>query len=509
MPQLSDALYPAAWLPERVLQFGTGVLLRGLPDYFIDKANKQGIFNGTIVVVKSTGGATDEFATQNNRYTLAVRGIENGQDVHEDTVITAISRVVSAQTQWREVLNVAKNPALQVIISNTTEVGLTYVEESIFQSPPASFPAKLTAFLYERFKDVGGSRNRGLVVIPTELVTDNGLKLREMVEALAKYNELGRLFMKWLKFHVRFCNSLVDRIVPGKPDADTLAAMQTKLGYTDALLTVAEPYRLWAIEGDERVRDILSFAQVDSGVIIEEDITFYRERKLRLLNGVHTLTVPMAYLLGFETVYEANRDPAMSAFIRQLMHDEVLPTVPDVGLPGMDAAAISTFAGDVLERWLNPHIEHLLLNITVEHTAKMQSRNVKTLQRYYRKFNAVPPLMALGLAGYLRFMRAVRLEEGQYLGEIETEAGVITYPIRDAQAAYFYDRWQAVNPTDATSVRALVLAVLADEQRWQANLTALPGFADAVAISLTELLTIGPAATLARYIQPVQSLPNS
>lgn len=504
MPQLSDALYPANWLPERVLQFGTGVLLRGLPDYFIDKANKQGIFNGTIVVVKSTGGTADEFAAQNNRYTLAVRGIENGQDISEDTVITAISRVISAQTQWREVLNVAKNPALQVIISNTTEVGLTYVEESIFQSPPASFPAKLTGFLYERFKDVGGSRNRGLIVIPTELVTDNGLKLREMVEALAKHNELGRLFMKWLKFHVRFCNSLVDRIVPGKPDADTLTALQTNLGYTDALLTMAEPYRLWAIEGDERVRDILSFAQTDPGVIIEEDITFYRERKLRLLNGVHTLTVPMGYLLGFETVYEVNQDPAMGAFIRRLMQEEVLPTVPDMGLPGMDSAAISTFAGEVLERWRNPHIEHLLLSITVEHTAKMQSRNVKTLQRYYRKVNAVPPLMALGLAGYLRFMRVVGVEEGQYFGEIETATGVITYPIRDAQAAYFQDRWRAVNAADAASVRALVLSVLADETRWQANLTALPGFADTVTTCLIELLTIGPAATLARYVQPGQ-----
>jgi tagaturonate reductase len=496
MPQLSETLSPTNSLPERVLQFGTGVLLRGLPDYFIDKANKQGIFNGSVVVVKSTDGTATDFDAQNCRYTLAVRGIENGQDVSENTVVTAISRVLLAQTQWRAVLNVAKNPALQVIISNTTEVGLNYVEESIFQNPPASFPAKLTAFLYERFKDVGGSRNRGLVIIPTELVTDNGLKLREMVEALATYNELGRLFVKWLKFHVRFCNSLVDRIVPGKPDADTLADLQTQLGYTDALLTVAEPYRLWAIEGDERVRDILSFASTDTGVVIEEDITFYRERKLRLLNGVHTLTVPMAYLLGFETVYEANTDPAASLFIKRLMYEEVLPTVPDFGLPGMDTTAITTFADEVLERWHNPHIEHLLLNITVEHTAKMQSRNVKTLQRYYRKFNTVPPLMALGFAAYLRFMRVVREESGNYFGEIETNAGVITYPIRDAQAAYFQARWQGVVQTDTDSVRALVLAVLADEARWTANLTALPGFADAVAANLSDLLTNGPATTL-------------
>src|SRR6186997_3664458 len=74
-------------LPERVLQFGTGVLLRGLPDYFIDKANRQGIFNGRIVVVKSTThGDTSAFEKQDGLYTHCIRGIENGQKKEENII---------------------------------------------------------------------------------------------------------------------------------------------------------------------------------------------------------------------------------------------------------------------------------------------------------------------------------------------------------------------------------------------------------------------------------------
>jgi tagaturonate reductase len=478
------------------LQFGTGVLLRGLPDYLVQKANAEGHFNGSIVIVKSTDSRTDEFTDQDNLYTVAVRGVQQGQDVSETTVVSAVSRVLAAQTQWDEVLRLARNPSLQIIISNTTEVGLNYVEESIFQHPPQSFPAKLTAFLYERFRSVGGSKAKGLVVIPTELVTDNGLKLREAVEKLAKYNELGKLFSKWLKFHVPFCNSLVDRIVT-RPTAEAQEALQTELGYEDGLLTFTEPYHLWAIEGNDRVRQTLSFADASpQQVIIDEDINFYRERKLRVLNGTHTLTMPLGYLLGLETVADEMQHPTMSRFVESLMLDEIVPTVPDYGIPGMDKAAVAQFAHDVLDRFRNPHLDHLLLNISLQETAKMQARNVATIQRYVEQFNAVPKRIALGFAAYLLFMKSVRQEDGQYLGEVSANGGIITYPIRDERAAYFFEKWQSVKPNESASIQAFVEQILADETLWLANLTSLSGFADAVAANLTAMLTEGTAKVL-------------
>ncbi|WP_420151480.1 tagaturonate reductase [Spirosoma sp.] len=497
MAKLNRSTHPAPTFPEKILQFGTGVLLRGLPDYLVHKANAQGKFEGSIVIVKSTDSKTDEFTDQGNLYTVAVRGVQQGQNVSETTVVSAVSRVLAAQTQWSQVLMLARNPKLQIIISNTTEVGLDYVEESIFQNPPQSFPAKLTSFLYERFRSVGGSKAKGLIVIPTELVTDNGLKLREAVEKLAQYNELGKLFTKWLKFHVRFCNSLVDRIVT-RPTDEAQKSIEAEAGYEDELLTMTEPYHLWAIEGDDRVKQTLGFADGDTPqIIIDEDINFYRERKLRVLNGTHTLTMPLGYLLGLETVAEEMKHPTMSKFIESLMLDEIVPTVPDYGIPGMDKEAVKQFAHDVLDRFRNPYLDHLLLNISLQETAKMQARNVATLERYYEKFNAVPQRMALGFGAYLLFMKAVREKDGQFYGEIAiANDGKITYPIRDDKAGYFYGDWKTVKANAPATIQSFVKSVLSDVKLWQTDLSALPGFADQVTKNLTSLLTIGPEKTL-------------
>ncbi|WP_170069461.1 tagaturonate reductase [Spirosoma pollinicola] len=497
MAKLTRSTHPAPVFPEKILQFGTGVLLRGLPDYLVQKANNEGRFEGSIVVVKSTDSQTDEFSEQDNLYTVAVRGFQQGQEVTENVIVSAISRVLAAQTQWSEVLKLARNPKLQIIVSNTTEIGLNYVEESIFQNPPQSFPAKLTSFLYERFRSVGGSKAKGLVVIPTELVTDNGLKLRDAVERLAQFNELGKLFTKWLKFHVRFCNSLVDRIVT-RPTDDSQKILQQEVGYEDSLLTFTEPYYLWAIEGDDRVRETLSFAGPSSPqIIIDEDINFYKERKLRVLNGTHTLTMPLGYLLGLETVADEMRHPTMSKFIESLMLNEIVPTVPHYDIPGMDKAAVTQFANDVLDRFRNPHLDHLLLKISLQQTAKMQARNVATLQRYYEQTHEVPKLMALGFAAYLLFMKVVREEHGQFFGEIAlASGGSLNYPIQDDKAGYFYGDWKTVKERAPATVQTFVQSVLSDKTLWQTDLTTLPGFSDAVAKDLNLLLTKGVVKTL-------------
>ena len=283
-------------LPEKVLQFGTGVLLRGLCDYFIDKANKQGIFNGRIIVVKSTDkGDADAFNEQDGLFTHAVKGIENGQAIEQYILNASISRTLSARSQWHEILHCAKNPEMQIVISNTTEVGIALLEnDKITNNPPASFPVKLLAFLYERWKEFKGSASSGMVIVPTELVVGNGDLLRDIVLKQAHNNNLEPEFIDWLKKHNNFCNSLVDRIVPGQPEKEMVDELQKKFGYEDNLMVLSEVYRLWAIQGDEHVRKVLSFAQADSGVIIERDIEIYRELKLRMLNGTHTLQCGMS-----------------------------------------------------------------------------------------------------------------------------------------------------------------------------------------------------------------------
>src|SRR5215213_9245740 len=256
-------------LPEKVLQFGTGVLLRGLPDHFIDKANKKGLFNGRVVVIKSTGGDASAFEKQDGLYTLCVRGVENGVKVEENIINASISRVLSAKEQWAEVLECAHDPNMQIIISNTTEVGIQLMNDDVRKHPPVSFPGKLLAFLYERYQAFNGSAQSGMVIVPTELIPDNGKKLEAIVLELAHLNGLPDEFIEWLEESNHFCNSLVDRIVPGKPAAADREALEAELGYQDQLLTMAEVYRLWAIEGDAHVKQVLSFAEADEGVIIE------------------------------------------------------------------------------------------------------------------------------------------------------------------------------------------------------------------------------------------------
>ena len=259
-------------LPEKILQFGTGVLLRALPDYFVDKANRRGIFNGRILLAKSTGaGEMDAFNKQDGLYSLSIRGMEAGVPVDQHIICSAISRVLSAGSQWAEILKSAANSELQIVISNTTEVGIQLVKESILQKPPASFPAKLLAFLFERYKIFKGSPEAGMLIIPTELLTDNGIILKSILTELAEINKLDQSFIGWLVKHNRFCSSLVDRIVPGKPDSFTKEQLEKGWGYEDELMAVCEPYRLWAIEGEfhdtQMVRRIGSLrSDVASGV---------------------------------------------------------------------------------------------------------------------------------------------------------------------------------------------------------------------------------------------------
>jgi len=466
-------------LPERVLQFGTGVLLRGLPDYFIDKANRQGLFNGRVVVVKSTeSGDAGAFDRQDGLYTLCVRGIEEGKRVEENIICSAISRVLSARDQWQEILQLAHRAEMQIVISNTTEVGIQLVEDDIRRRPPGSFPGKLLGFLYERWQAFGGSPESGMVIVPTELIVDNGKKLAGIVRELAQISHLPADFMIWIEQHCRFCSSLVDRIVPGKPDAPTWQQLQHDLGYTDDLLAISEVYRLWAIEGDEKVRSVLSFAAADPGVIIEPGIEIYRELKLRLLNGTHTLSCGLGVLAGFGTVKNAMDDPAFASFVTELMMKEIAPAIP-YKVPMQEARE---FGLRVLDRFRNPNLQHQWISITMQYSLKMRSRVIPVLLEHYQQHNDPPQHVALGFAAYLLFMRAEK-KEGW-----------------DDKAGYFADLWAKHEPSEVAMV------AMSDKSLWDADLTVLPGFADGVREQLDTLINKGAATALAKVSTQKSSL---
>ena len=442
-------------LPEKVLQFGTGVLLRGLPDYYIDKANKQNVFNGRVVVVKSTGIAVNEFTTQDALYTQCIKGIVDGKPVEDYIINASISNLLSAKANWNDVMKYAESADMQIIISNTTEVGIVLkTEDDINATPPESFPAKLLAFLYRRYKFFKGSEESGMIIIPTELIVDNGNKLKEILSALSAINKLDKKFIEWLNSANDFCNSLVDRIVPGALKPHEQRAFEEKAGYTDVLTIMSEPYSLWAIESSsEKTKEILSFSTVDETIVVATDINKYRELKLRLLNATHTFSCALSYLAGFDLVSESMREDGICKFIKQLMLHEIAPCITGDTITNNEA---ENFANSVIERFCNPYIKHKWLSISMNYTAKINMRCVPLIFKYYEATGKIPSYMSAGFAAYILFMKPVEVIDGIYYGNSHNNK----YVIDDNNAAAFYTLWKNFPPD------VLAQKVLSDESLW-------------------------------------------
>ena len=466
-------------LPERAVQFGTGAFLRGFVEYFIDAANRTGAFDGRIVAIGSTGSGRDDIVNnQDGLYTLVTEGIENGRPVREFKLIASISRALSANAEWNEVLQLARNPEISLVFSNTTEVGITLDPDDELADPPRSYPGKLTAFLYERARTFGYSADSGLTIVPCELIERNGDKLRDIVSELAERWNLGSQFQQWLNTSAVFCNTLVDRIVPGSPVAERRAELDELLGYRDELLTVAEPYRLFAIEAPKNALASLRFADADAGVVLTSDVEPYRLRKVRLLNGAHSLLAPVALLCGAQTVYEAMSDEVTGAYLRRTMYDELVCS--------LDAPNAAQFAHDVIERFTNPYLAHALFDITLHGTMKMKVRVIPSIVELVAKEKRVPELIAFGFAAWVLFMR----------GDLQRQRVASGLPVpADDHAESIRQLWSSGMPP-----QEIVRVVCADTALWGVDLTAIPGFAEAVASHLTKITDAGVRTALSELL---------
>jgi len=425
--------------PEKLLQFGTGVLLRGLPDQYISEANRVGKFRGRVVVVKSTqNGTTDAFADQDGLYTICVKGIDNGQLVNKSYVNASISRVLSAVEDWDAILECAKSVDLSIVTSNTTEVGIVFTEENILDSVPSSFPGKLLAILHARFVHFNGDPSKGLVIIPAELIEENGTKLADILNRLADHNQLGEAFRDWLNQANPICNTLVDRIVPGKLSSADQAATEAMFGYSDELMIMAEPFGLWAIEStDQRVIDALGFCDEEKGCRIVPSIQKFKELKLRMLNASHTFSCGVSMLAGMEFVKDSMNNEALKKYISQLALEEIAQAITGEKI---NLAEADAFGKAVIDRFANPFLEHKWGSIAAQFTLKMKIRCLPLIVATFEKTGLLPVRMLIGFSAYLVQM-------------------------------------DLVNSDDlASSLRN----VLSDKETWGQDLAAIPGFLDKV-----------------------------
>lgn len=403
-------------LPEKVLQFGTGVLLRGLPDQYIDQANRRGTFNGRVVVIKTTAqGSLLPYRQQDCLYSICMRGKVGEQLIDETYINASISRVLNAQEDWNAIKEFSTSPDLQLVISNTTEVGIVYDAERIDADMPSSFPGKLLALLHHRYQYYKGDLEKGLVILPAELIEYNGDKLREVLKQLIAYNELEQGFVNWFNASVVICNTLVDRIVPGKLSEGEHKEKEIELGYKDELMISCEPFGLWVIEStDERVKKAVGFADDATGCKVVPSIHKYKELKLRMLNATHTFSCAISILAGIRLVRESMSDSELSAFIADLVLQEIKDVIVSNEIPEDEAIR---FGKTVLDRFANPFLDHKWDSIASQYALKMQGRCVPLIFAYHQKRHSLPFNMLVGLAAYLVWFDVIPDEIPQMMCE--------------------------------------------------------------------------------------------
>ena len=471
--------------PVGILQIGDGNFLRAFVDWMVDVANGAGLFNGEVTIVQPLPrGIAERLNAQDGLFTVLLRGVQDGKSVSSARVVSCVKRALDPYAQWNEMLAAASEPSLRFVVSNTTEAGIAYVEEG-FEAGccPANFPAKLTALLLARFTALGGTRESGLVFLPCELIEANGTKLREHILHFADAWQLPPTFVAWVKDCNVFCNTLVDRIVPGFP-ADEAEALYAQLGYRDPLLVAAEPFLLWVIEGPQALADALPLHKAGLDVVWTQDLQPYRTRKVRILNGAHTASSLAAFCAGLDTVKSMTDDPVVAKYLNRVMFDEIVPFVP---LPEAERRA---YAETIMERFANPSIRHELISIALNSVSKWQVRVLPTVKDYAAKHGRAPVGLSFSLAALLYFYRGRFSDSGEYLGERQGER----YPIRDNAdvLTILAALWR-----EHADGGQLVSAVLADTRLWGEDLTLIPGLAAQAAHALERILAVGVKAAMA------------
>lgn len=459
--------------PVKVIQFGEGNFLRAFVDWKIDKMNKEADFNGSVAVVQPLeGGLIHMLNEQDCLYTLYLQGIQNGKATKTHTVIDCIDRAVDPYKDYNKYLELAEIPSVRFIISNTTEAGIVFENDDKLEGGcQKGYPSKLTALLYHRFKTFNGALDKGLNIIPCELIDRNGEKLKEIVLKYAEIWNLGDEFITWINTANTFFCSLVDRIVPGYP-RDTIEEVRTELGYDDNLVDVGEVFHLWVIEGPQCLKEELPIEKAGLNVKIVDDMTPYRTRKVRILNGPHTAMVPVAYLYGLDTVGETIDHEIMGQYVRELIFDEIVPTLD---LPHDE---LVQFGNDIIERFQNPYVKHYLMSIALNSMSKYKTRDLPSLTEYLKRKGELPRKLVFSLAALIEFYKGKRGNEDIKLADDEHILEL------------YKNLWSECDGSES-GLKTLVTKVLAYDRNWGMDLNEIEGLTQAVTDNLILIEKVG------------------
>ncbi len=471
--------------PEKVLQFGEGNFLRAFVNYWFDVSNEKAGWNGKCVLVQPIApGLAKLINEQEGLYTLYLRGRENGEKVDRKRVISSVSRCLNPyeKADFDAMMALAVSDDLEYVVSNTTEAGIVYDPAcQLSDTPAASFPGKLTQVLYKRWQAGKG----GLVILSCELIDNNGKELLKCVNQYVEQWKLEDGFKKYVNEDCTFCSTLVDRIVPGRvKDPAEAAKMEEANGYHDELIDVGEIFGVWNIEGPEWLEEKLPFKKAGLNCPVVPDVTPYKKRKVRILNGAHTGFVLGAYLAGFDIVRDCMQDDAVRGFMNKMLYEEVIPTLP------LDKKDLEDFASAVQDRFNNPFVDHELMSISLNSTSKWRARNMPSFLEYVEKIGKLPPCLTASFAAYIAFF-SNDIQELNDKGLVCRRPKGNTYVCSD-------DRWvlEFYYEHKDDSAAGLTHAVMTNERMWGQDLTQIPGFEAAAAACLDKIRTQGAHAVM-------------
>lgn len=465
--------------PVKILQFGEGNFLRAFVDWMIDGANEKKLMNHSITVVQPIPQGENIrqiFERQDCLYHVYLEGVKNKQPIKEVSLVKSIHNIVNPYSDYEAYRETFLGDELELIFSNTTEAGIRYEEgDDLSAKPPKSFPAKITALLFERFKKFNGAPHKGLHIICCELIENNGSTLQEYVLKHARFNQLGNDFEKWLTEHCHFYDTLVDRIVPGFPK-DTINDIKKEIGFDDNLVVKGEYFHVWAIGGNTLIKEKLPLDKAGYNVLFMEDIRPFRAKKVRILNGAHTAMVQIGLLMDCQTVKNTFDTPEIEQYIHKMVETEVLPVIDG------NREEVKYFAEKIVERFYNPFIKHYLKDISLNSLSKWETRDFPTVKDNYMKFGKTAPLTTFSFAAMLVL----------YSGQ----SGVTFMP-NDTPEFIELIR----SSFNKHNIKKWVTTIVHNKDMWTEDLSAIPHFIDEVSTYVTAILQNGIQKTLLQLIQ--------
>ena len=463
-------------LPIKILQFGEGNFLRAFVDWQIDKANEAGIMNHGVAIVQPIDkGMAGMLEQQDCLYHVYLEGVKEKKPVKDIRLVKCVQCAINPYEEYEAYEKIFLSPELEATVSNTTEAGIRYEEgDDLWALPPKSYPAKMTALLYKRFKHFEGDPTKGLCIICCELIENNGSTLREYVLRHAEYNKLGEDFIEWVEKYCHFCDTLVDRIVPGFP-RENIAEIKEELGFDDNLVVKAEFYHLWAIGGPgyEEVQRRLPLDKAGLHVIFMPTIKQFRDKKVRILNGSHTGMVPIGLQIGCETVMDAFNNADLEAFVNTMVAEEVIPMIEE------DQEELKAFAAGILERFYNPYIRHMLKTISLNSLSKWETRNFPTVLDNWKKAGKVAEKELFTFAALLTL----------YSGKVDFTPDDTAEHVECIQKVW-----------NSEDVDATLKAIVENKNIWTVDFTEVAPFVEKVAGYVKVILAEGMAAALKKML---------